>query len=106
MVSEIQTPSTLPTNIHLRPYHACICQPLIHGQLSFFNPKLSGSVRQHLSLPTFMEKSKRNPTVSTPMLHVLEPTRHVGNAAQAKAEAAQECSSTNFEALAARPSND
>ena len=39
------------------------------------------------------------------MLHVLKPVRHVGNAAQAQAEAAQECSSTNFEALAARPAS-
>jgi len=69
-----------------------------------FNPKLSGSVRQHLGLPTFVEESKRNPTVSTLMLDVLEPVRHVGNAAQAKAEAAQECSSTNSKASAARPS--
>jgi hypothetical protein len=46
-----------------------------------FNPKLSGSVRQHLGLPTFVEESKRNPTVSTLMLDVLEPVRHVGNAA-------------------------
>jgi len=53
-----------------------------------FNPKLSGSVRQHLGLPTFVEESKRNPTVSTLMLHVLEPVRHVRNAAQAKADAA------------------
>jgi hypothetical protein len=40
------------------------------------------------------------------MLHVLEPVRHVGDAAQAKAEAAQECGSTNSEASVARLSND
>jgi hypothetical protein len=60
-------------------------------------PRLSGSASQHLGLPATMPKSKRNTTVSTLMFHVLEPAREIGDAAQAKAEAAQECSNTNCE---------
>ena len=79
------SPPTLPPFITTHMYN-----------LSFtgFRHRLGALMCQHLGLSTTVPERKWDTAATTLMLDVLEPTREVGNTAQAKATAAQQGSKT------------